>query len=64
MTEHQQALIGINILKRVIEYLSVDAVTDERSQQDALDIANAAIEELFEDGCTCGECSTEHRYCA
>ena len=48
MTENQQALIGINILKRVIEYLSVDAVTDEQSQQDALDIANAAIEELFE----------------
>ena len=40
---------GINILKRVIERLSVDAVTDEQSQQDALEIANVAIETLFED---------------
>ena len=41
--------IGINILKRVIEHLSLDIFTDEQSQQDALEIANIAIEELFEE---------------
>jgi len=38
---------GINILKRVIEYLSGSLKTDEKSQQDALEIANQAIESLF-----------------
>ena len=47
VTPQLSALQAINIMKRVIEYLSCDAVTDEKSQQDALDIANAAIEELF-----------------
>jgi hypothetical protein len=40
-------LRGINILKRVIEYLSTSIPMDEKSQQDALDIANEAIETLF-----------------
>ena len=39
--------VGINILKRVIEYLSCSLPMAEKSQQDALDIANCAIEELF-----------------
>jgi len=43
----QQTEIGINILKRVIQYLSTSLPMDEKSQQDALDIANRAIETLF-----------------
>jgi len=39
--------IGVNTLKRVIEYLSSALPIDEQSQQDALTLANERIEELF-----------------